>query len=89
MQNAKGKDIPELRIGAHTSDVLDMNWLDLAMEERRLVHQEHLIGGNQNEIVRPVDVRLDDIEEHEDHPYKRENCDQHSNRPVVVPSNKP
>ena len=78
------ENIPELRLCGHSAHVLQIEWCDLLPEEGGLIHKDHLVRGDQNEIVCPVDVGSDKIEKDEDKPEEEEDPDDPHQRSTEV-----
>ncbi len=78
--DAERENIPILRLGADPTYVLEIERLDLLTENRSLINEDDLVGGDEDEIIRPVDVRLEKIEEHEYEPQQKEDAYRPSGR---------
>jgi hypothetical protein len=72
-KRTEGKNSPELRAGADTADILQVNWLNFLTEDGTLIDENDLIGRYANEIEVPVDPCAKNIEEHEDEPEGAQN----------------
>ena len=78
---SKWEDIPILRSGRNASNVFNVQWHDLLLDDRCLIDKDNLIRCHDNEIVRPVDIGLDHIEEDKDQPE----CQKHRDHPHKWP----
>src|SRR3989344_5024285 len=52
-QNPKVEHVPPLCGGAGGAKVFQVNWFYRLPKDRRLIDQNHFVGGDQNEIVTP------------------------------------
>lgn len=54
------KEIPELRFACYARDILDVHGSDAMVEERELVRDNDLVGGDEEKIKAPVEEGLKD-----------------------------